>query len=140
MVIPSEQRKPMKSRFNDPDHPVNSGSMISLVTGGLVPLPGPGKLLAKRNEALGINRLFGKPVDSQDGRLVPSTGKHQLKKVFLKDVLYLAVVNLPTEEEAEKSKAQFESMVQQNETTVPNEEPIDTFQRYSASEVKCDGF
>ncbi|CAI7598469.1 unnamed protein product [Penicillium discolor] len=118
MVIPSEQRKPMKSRFNDPNHPVNSGSMISLVTGGLVPLPGPGKLLAKRNEALGINRLFGKPADSQDGRLVPSTGKHQLKKVFLKDVLYLAVVNLPTEEEAEKSKAQFESMVQQNETTV----------------------
>lgn len=117
----------MKSRFNDPDHPVNSGSMISLVTGGLIPLPGPSKLLAKRNEALGINRLFGKPADSQDGRLVPSTGKHQLKKVFLKDVLYLAVVNLPTEEEAEKSKAQLESIVQYNEIIVPSAEPNDTF-------------
>ncbi|CAG8075600.1 unnamed protein product [Penicillium nalgiovense] len=139
MVVPSEQRKPLKSRFNDPDHPVNSGSIISLVTGGLVPLPGPGKLLAKRNEALGINRLFGKPADSQDGRLVPSTGRNHLKKVFLKNVLYLAVVNLPTEEEAEKSKAQFESMVQQNKTTVPNEEPNNTLQQDSASDVKCDG-
>lgn len=117
MVIPSEQRKPMKSRFNDPDHAANSGSMLALVTGGLVPLPGPGKLLAKRNEALGINRFFGQPKDSQDGRLIPSTGKHHVKKVFLKNVLYLAVVNLPTEEEAEESKSQFESMMEQNEAT-----------------------
>ncbi|KAJ5835969.1 hypothetical protein N7447_001995 [Penicillium robsamsonii] len=139
MVVPSEQRKPMKSRFNDPDHPVNSGSIISLVTGGLVPLPGPGKLLAKWNKALGANHLLGKPADSQDGRLVPSTGRNHLKKVFLKNVLYLAVVNLPTEEEAEKSKAQFESMVQQNNTTVPNEELNNTLQQDSASDVKCDG-
>lgn len=125
MVIPSEQRKPMKSRFNDPDHPANSGSMLALVTGGLVPLPGPGKLLAKRNEALGINRFFGQPKDSQDGRLIPSTGKHHVKKVFLKNVLYLAVVNLPTEEEAEESKSQFESMMEQNEATASIEECTD---------------
>lgn len=112
----------MKSRFNDPDHPANSGSMISLVTGGLVPLPGPAKLLAKRNEVLGINRLFGKLADPQDGQLIPSTGKHFIKKVFQKDVLYLAVVNLPTEEETEKSKAELESAMQQSQSLASNEE------------------
>lgn len=101
----------MKSRFNDRYYPVNSGSIISLVTGGLVPVPGRGKLLAKRNEVLGMNRLLGQRADSQDGRLVPSTGKHHVKRGFQKDVLYLAIVNLPTEAEVKESEAQLENKI-----------------------------
>ncbi|KAJ5617899.1 hypothetical protein N7537_003013 [Penicillium hordei] len=138
MVVPSEQRKPMKSRFNDPDHPANSGSIISLVTGGLVPLPGPGKLLAKRNEALGINRLFGKPVDSEDGRVIPSTGKYYIKKVFQKNVLYLAVVNLPTEKETEDLKAQFDNMMEQSESNRSDGEPSHAPRPETASELNSD--
>ncbi|KAL3472488.1 hypothetical protein BJX99DRAFT_262271 [Aspergillus californicus] len=110
LVAPPEHRTPMKSRFNDPDHPANSGSIIALVTGGLIPLPGPGKLLAKRNEVLGIDRLLGRHADPNDGRLIASTGKRFVKRTLLKDVLYLAIVNLPTEEEVAESRARLGDM------------------------------
>ncbi|KAJ5907622.1 hypothetical protein N7495_000304 [Penicillium taxi] len=109
LVVPTHQRKPMKSRFNDPDHPANSGSIISLVTGGLVPVPGPGKILAQRNELLGINRLLGQHSNPDDGRLIPSTGKHYVKKIFQKDVLYLTIVNLPTDEQMEGTNIPLEN-------------------------------
>lgn len=95
----------MKSRFNDPNHPANSGSIISLVTGGHVPVPGLNKLHGKRNEALGINRLLRRPEDSsRDGRLVSGTGRQFVKKKLQKDVLYLMIVNLPTEEEKKEAR------------------------------------
>jgi hypothetical protein len=34
LVVPSNQRKPLESRFNDPNHPAHSGSLISILTRG----------------------------------------------------------------------------------------------------------
>ncbi|ODM23023.1 hypothetical protein SI65_00612 [Aspergillus cristatus] len=117
LVQPAEQRKPMKTRFNDPNHPANSGSITSLVTGGHVPVPGKNKLHKKRNEKLGVNSLLRRSVDpSRDGRLISGAGRQFVKKKLQKDVLYLLIVNLPTaaeEREARELDARLGGMMEQ---------------------------
>lgn len=113
----------MKSRFNDPNHPANSGSIISLVTGGHVPVPAKNKLHEKRNEKLGVNRLLRRSADpSRDGRLISGAGRQFVKKKLQKDVLYLLIVNLPTaaeEREARELDARLGDMMEQPEAGGP---------------------
>ena len=113
LAMPADQRKPLKSRFNDPNHPANSGSLISLITGGHVPVPGIDKMLAYKRDKVGITRLVKGKSSGGSGDM-PDLKKRVVKKMQ-KDVLYLIVVNLPTQEEIEESAAQLESFVEQAE-------------------------
>ncbi|PYH90932.1 hypothetical protein BO71DRAFT_386616 [Aspergillus ellipticus CBS 707.79] len=118
LAIPPEQRAPMKSRFNDPSHPVHSGSFISLITGGLVPLPGVDKIGMAASERIGIRRLMG--TKTPEGKLPESYGMRIAKKVMQEGVLYLLVVNLPSEEEVQESVTKLEGMVQRDPATSAN--------------------
>lgn len=121
LAVPSSSRAGFSSRFNNPDHPANSGSLISLITGGAIktdPRQARGPL------GLGRRSLYG---DSQDQRRLPVRGrapretrrgrgqrdqrKSVIKKVMQQDVLYLLIVNLPTEREVQESVADLESLM-----------------------------
>lgn len=112
----------MTSRYNDPNHPVNSGSLISLLTGGAV---NPAARRQARREAKQERRQIKR--EYKDSRRVARgrapcgprrvTRKGQrktiIKKLMQKDVLYLFVVNLPSQEEVQESVAQLEQVMTQ---------------------------
>jgi hypothetical protein len=80
---------------------VNNGSLASVLTGGLV-----GKhSLCDRIE---------KWTSTQDPakRKLNQQKPSYLRKVFVQDVLYLLIVNLPTAEEIQQSNAQLKQMGQ----------------------------
>lgn len=108
----------MKSRFNDPNHPANSGSLIALLSGGHIPVPGVDKMLAATTDQIGIKRLMGGSSSQtpQSGGLVGAYGKRVIKKVIQQDVLYLLIVNLPTQEELQESVTQLENIMTQGNT------------------------
>ena len=85
------QEKPFASRFADPNHPASNGSLISLVTGGKV---------------VRQPRLRGKgPI----GRIRKATGTDKpIRKMLRQNVLYLMIVNMPTEEEMAEAKKEME--------------------------------
>jgi len=83
------------SRFSDPNHPANSGSIISLITGGAI--DPRGRKMAKRNAR---REMFGIPKkDPNAGGLI--------KRMLREDVLYLMIVNMPSEEELAVAKQQL---------------------------------
>ena len=131
------------SRFGDPNHPVNSGSLISLITGGAID--------PKRNEndrhgrsrigrghsggglIGGVRQEFGlggRSRENQDRAREPSYGNRSDLKGFVKrmlqpvspsaeslsvmefskanaaeqNMLYLMIVNIPTEEEMAEAR------------------------------------
>ncbi|KAL6720248.1 hypothetical protein ACLMJK_002169 [Lecanora helva] len=83
--------KPFASRYSDPNHPANSGSLISLVTGGKV------DPRARRRRRGPISRI----------RKATGTDK-PIRKYLRQDVLYLMIVNMPTEEELTEAKRRME--------------------------------
>ncbi|KAF5000277.1 hypothetical protein FGRMN_1909 [Fusarium graminum] len=106
-LLANQQEAPQfTSRYADPSHPSNNGSLISLITGGYVD---PNQLRKGRG-----GRFSGRQNQEQQGRGGPAkTGLplpfkpvHAAKKFVLdKDILYLMVVNLPTEAELNEAKA-----------------------------------
>lgn len=111
------------NRFANPDHPVNNGSIFALLSGGTFDPIGAGRV--RRAEAK-AKRKGEEPLTDRErhdalmGRKVrgrvtgtPSKELPLIGKVLKKDVLYLVVVNLPTDEEiaaaAEKLKAAKEA-------------------------------
>ncbi|KAJ6107490.1 hypothetical protein N7523_008813 [Penicillium sp. IBT 18751x] len=126
LVVPASQRESMQSRYNDPNHAVNNGSLISLLSGGKInPLPRRHAKQARRQERLGLKR------ESRDNKLIargrlprgPRLDKMDrprrqgiIKKVMQQDVLYLLIVNLPTVEEVQDSVTRLESLVEQHQT------------------------
>ncbi|KAE8317130.1 hypothetical protein BDV41DRAFT_573233 [Aspergillus transmontanensis] len=103
LAVPSDKRKPLRSRFNDPKHPANSGSLISLLTGGHVPVPGIDKMLDMTLEQSGIKRLVrGQPAGHPpNAGLSQSSIERVINKKLHEDVLYLLIVNLPSKEEVQ---------------------------------------
>ncbi len=91
LAVPTD--KPFASRFSDPNHPVNSGSLISLVTGGKV-------------DPKGYRRAHPKgPI----GRARVATGTNKpMKKLLTPNVLYLMIVNKPSEEEIARARMEME--------------------------------
>ncbi|KAE8332487.1 hypothetical protein BDV39DRAFT_200105 [Aspergillus sergii] len=115
LAVPSDKRKPLKSRFNDPKHPANSGSLISLLTGGHVPVPGIDKMLDMTLEQSGIKRLVrGQPAGHPpNAGLSQSSIERVINKKLHEDVLYLLIVNLPSKEEVQESVTQLEHLMKQ---------------------------
>lgn len=92
-------QKPFASRFADPNHPVNSGSIVALLTGGNVDL-------SKRRRTRRAQRKAGRrgeQLSEQDiknaqmGRAPRRKGL--IGRVLQQDVLYLTIVNMPSESE-----------------------------------------
>ncbi|KAE8345613.1 hypothetical protein BDV24DRAFT_148186 [Aspergillus arachidicola] len=115
LAVPSDKRKPLKSRFNDPKHPANSGSLISLLTGGHVPVPGIDKMLDMTIEQSGIKRLVrGQPASHPpNAGLSQSSIERVINKKPHEDVLYLLIVNLPSKEEVQESVTKLEHVMKQ---------------------------
>lgn len=88
------QDKPFASRYSDPNQPVNSGSLLSLVTGGKV-------------DTKGYRRAHPKgPI----GRIRVATGTNKpIKKILRQNVLYLMIVNMPSEEELKQARREMEA-------------------------------
>ena len=85
------QEKAFASRYADPTHPASSGSLISLVTGGNV-------------DPRARRRARG-PI----GRIRKAAGVDKpIRKYLRQDVLYLMIVNMPTEEEMAEAKREME--------------------------------
>lgn len=83
-----------KSRYADPNHPANSGSLIGLLTGGHVNPKG------RRTRRMGDRREMRSGRRGQE--ITPETRKRKegiVRRTLKKDVLYLMIVNLPSEEE-----------------------------------------
>jgi hypothetical protein len=120
VAVPASGRKAFTSRYNDPNHPANNGNLLSTLSGGLyVPKP---CLFERAGAAI---------KESQDKRraaqgLPPSetwAEKWARKrkesgtrlKILREDVLYLMVVNMPTEEELSESVAKLQYLAQQGD-------------------------
>ncbi|CAG9982981.1 unnamed protein product [Clonostachys byssicola] len=103
----ADNRAPMKSRFNDPNHAANSGSIISVLTGGNVATQGlPQRLAARREQR---SQARGRP--SHGSRPGGFLRQKPVKKLLQKDVFYLLVVNIPSQEEVQQSVAQLEQIM-----------------------------
>ncbi|ROW11876.1 hypothetical protein VPNG_05023 [Cytospora leucostoma] len=124
LTVPSSARPGFASRYSDPNHPANSGSLISLLTGGAV---NPGARRQERRAAKWAGRdarreyrdqrrmARGKaPRGPRQTRLKPNGKRRKsgiIKKILQQDVLYLLIVNLPTEEEVQESVANLERVM-----------------------------
>ncbi len=119
VTIPSASRTPFASRFSDPSHPANSGSLISLLTGGYInPAARRQDRRAARYERRALRR------DYKDSRRVargrsprgprpPIRDRRRprkgiIKKIMQQDVMYLLIVNLPTASEVDESVSRLE--------------------------------
>lgn len=116
--------KPYASRFSDPNHPANSGTILGLLTGGhFDPLASKRVLKAERrarrrgqtlteaerqNIRLGRRENYGAGASRKQERNLQNdnlTGfqgkpiKRIVRRALRQDVLYLTVVNLPSEAE-----------------------------------------
>ncbi|KAI5459053.1 hypothetical protein BGZ63DRAFT_426360 [Mariannaea sp. PMI_226] len=121
LAVPSSAREQFHSRFSDPNHPANSGSLISLITGGHVNLR-EGKQKRRmekwnrRNDRRAARGLSPRPPPR---RLQPrSQKKGIIKKILQQDVLYFIIVNLPTESEVQQSVARLEEVMSKQSHTV----------------------
>ncbi|KAJ5134564.1 hypothetical protein N7526_005929 [Penicillium atrosanguineum] len=129
LVVPANQREAMQSRYSDPNHAVNNGSLISLITGGKInPTPRRQAKQARMQERRGMKRENRDARRVARGRLSrgPRLDKRNrprrqgiIKKVMQQDVLYLLIVNLPSEKEVQDSVTRLESLVEQQQTGAP---------------------
>ncbi|KAF2264372.1 hypothetical protein CC78DRAFT_463803 [Lojkania enalia] len=99
----SSEMPQFQTRFADPNHPCNNGHLFSLVTGG--------KYVA---QPLGRRRRLREV--GEDGKLKPRVNQkhkirgpvslvaHGVRKVFQKNILYLTIVNMPSEEELAEAR------------------------------------
>lgn len=95
-----------RNRFADPNHPCNNGHLFSLITGG--------NYVAQPRGRRSRLREVG-----EDGKLKPrvkqeikirgpiSLAMYPVKKIMTPNVLYLTIVNLPTQEELDDARIQL---------------------------------
>lgn len=88
--------------------------MISVLTGGHVPIPGPFTMINSVQERVGVKRFIkGKSSGDQKKHEPPEPlPLRMIKKKLQEDVLYLAIVNLPSEQETRESVAHLESLME----------------------------
>ncbi|KAJ5691596.1 hypothetical protein N7488_012331 [Penicillium malachiteum] len=116
LAVPESQRKKFTSRYNDPDHPVNNGRVISVVTGGKV-----GKTPRKYIYERIADAMKDPNKRAQDDQSTTTARNRRsiIGKTFQPDVLNLIIVNLPTEEEMKESLADLEQLTEQAENSAP---------------------
>ncbi|KAL3469187.1 hypothetical protein BJX99DRAFT_81276 [Aspergillus californicus] len=124
LSIPESNRKAFVSRYNDPNHPANNGKLLSSLTGGLyVPKPG----LCERagtaiREAQDKKRAAKGLPPSEPWKEALKRKKKQRTgrlKILQEDVMYLMIVNMPTEDELKESVAQLKRLMETEGRTLP---------------------
>ena len=99
-VSPGE--KQFASRYSDPNHPANSGSLISLITGGVIDTK---SIRQNRKGPKRVRRAIKRGEVVTDQTHLKRGGRQGLvKRMLKKDVLYLMIVNLPRDEELQAGK------------------------------------
>ncbi|KAG9495326.1 hypothetical protein J7337_013565 [Fusarium musae] len=106
-LLANQQEAPkFSSRYADPSHPSNNGSLISLLTGGYVdPTKLRRGLRGQAPKGQNQGQASGARSDRQPGLPLPyKPVKAARKFLFNKDILYLMVVNMPSEDELREAK------------------------------------
>lgn len=110
---------PFRSRLADPNHPVNNGSITALVSGGKYGHANPGSCKWRETGEDGrlkpINRIEDVKIRDVLGPISLTAygigwGLKGVRKVLGSDVMYLTIVNMPSEEELEEAR----KMIQEN--------------------------
>lgn len=87
------------TRVSDPNHPAFRGSWLTLISGGKIP-PKAERRAKRRNERIQAGYLPSRKQERKAWR--------QKRKLMKQNVLYLMIVNLPTEQEMETAKMQVQ--------------------------------
>lgn len=96
------------NRFADPNHGCNNGHLFSLVTGGRV-IAQPRRRNRRLREAGEDGKLKPKVKEEQKIRGPIGLLTYPVKKVLQPNVLYLTIVDLPSEQEMAEAKAVLEN-------------------------------
>jgi hypothetical protein len=111
MLAMNPEDQKFAGRFADPNHAANSGSLVSLLTGGKI---NPNALRERRRASKRVGRAMRRGQEITPEMKQGKRRQGVIRKMLRKDVLYLMIVNLPTEEEMAAAR---ESV--QNETVSP---------------------
>ena len=114
MDLPVNYDQPFKSKLSDPNHPAFQGGLFTLLSGGVIP---PKDRRAGRRSRKDINgQKYVRNPYTPIGALKTLGNKRRMMK---KGMLYLMIVNLPTEEELESARRQLQQMEQQQNANKP---------------------
>lgn len=92
------------TRFGDPNHPCNNGHLFSLVTGGKYVAQPLGRRRGRLREKGEDGKLKPKVRQEHKIRGPVSLVTVPIRKVMTPNILYLTIVNLPTEEEMQEAR------------------------------------
>jgi len=101
--------KPFASRFSDPNHPANSGSIVALLTGGH--FDPKSRKRVRRAQCRAARRGYQlSEHDLQNAAVGRAPGRRQgpISRIMTQDVLYLTIVNLPSESEMRELMQELE--------------------------------
>jgi hypothetical protein len=112
------QERHFASRFSDPNHPANSGSLIALVSGGAIDTTESDRAKAQRKARKRQYQDMRRVARGREPRYDTSgmnkrTPKGGIKGMMRSDVLYLMIVNYPTESELREAAKVMEKLKQQ---------------------------
>jgi hypothetical protein len=108
LAVPPPSEK-FASRYSDPNHPANSGTIFALLTGGHFDPKGRkrGRRAERRARKRGVPLTETDIKNAEMGRR-PMGRQGLIRRVLQKDVLYLMIVNLPTEQEMDVVRREME--------------------------------
>ena len=93
-------RPDFATRVSDPNHPAFRGGLFTLISGGRI-APKAERRMKRREEMLQAGFMPSRKTERKAYKYVRKQKKKQMKV----NVLYLMIVNLPTEQELEAAKA-----------------------------------
>jgi hypothetical protein len=96
------QEKKFASRYSDPNHPANSGSISALLTGGAVDLS-KGKRERRHRIRDKRRQIRGLPPLTEEEKRRPK--QTLIGRLLTQNVLYMMIVNMPSQEEMNHAMA-----------------------------------
>jgi hypothetical protein len=112
------QEKQFASRFSDPNHPANSGSLIALVSGGAIDTSEQDRAKKERKamrrqyrDARRVSR--GREPRWDQSGMAKRSPQGGIKGMMKSDVLYLMIVNYPSESELKEAAQALDRLEQQ---------------------------
>jgi hypothetical protein len=113
LTVPPPPAKKFASRFSDPSHPANSGTILGLLTGGHFDPKAKrrGRKTVRRAAAKGITLSEQDIRNAEMGRRQALGLRKQklIGKILHKNVNYLLICNLPTDEELQEISRRVEA-------------------------------
>ncbi|OJJ45164.1 hypothetical protein ASPZODRAFT_679150 [Penicilliopsis zonata CBS 506.65] len=116
LVTPASERKALVSRFNDPTHKANTGSITAVLTGGHF---GQTNLIDRIRRLQNPRRIARgePPVEPIKEKWKQYKQRKRIKtlrpsKLLRQDVMYLIIVNMPSDEELEQAVSELELLME----------------------------